>query len=103
MAGVGIKIRHPDIAAFGEAVDEAQFHAVHEPKGWEIVPPEVVVAREVLGVTVASLDDLKADDLRLLATRTGVEVDAKATKQTIAAALRGSPAVEATTPTQEGA
>lgn len=50
---MGLRIRHPDVANEGEAVDLDQFHAVHEPRGWELVPdgtphPDEIAAQPLL-------------------------------------------------------
>jgi hypothetical protein len=92
---MALKMRHPNVDRLGEAVSEKQFRQVWAPRGWEVVPAEVVVAIDHFGRSIGSLDELSADELKELADVTGVEVKGNDSKKKIAQQITESPAVAA--------
>lgn len=88
-----LKMRHPDIETLGEAASEDQFLAVWAPRGWELVPAEVILAAEHFSRNIADLEDLTVDELRELAGGARLEVPAKATKPQLVKLITESQAV----------
>ncbi len=92
---MGIRMRHPDVEVLGEAVDEHQFRTVWAPRGWEIAPPEVVLAADSSGEAVTDLGRLTKAQLHEIAAGQGIEVPSRATKDEIIALIAESPIAQA--------
>lgn len=88
-----LKMRHPDIATLAEAASEDQFHAVWAPRGWELVPAEVILAADHFSRNIANLEDLTVDELRELAGAARIEAPSKATKPQLVKLITDSKAV----------
>lgn len=88
-----LRMRHPDIEVLGEAVSEDQFRTVWEPRGWQLVPAELILAADHFGRSVGSLDDLGKDELLELAAVNRVELKGNPNKNQIAKAIADSQAV----------
>lgn len=81
---MSLKMVHPEIEAAGEALDLEQFHAVHAPRGWELMDPATAYANEQLARFVRSSDDLTKDEARaLIAHRGGEYPDSKASEDEV--------------------
>lgn len=84
-------MRHPEIEALGEAVDDHQFRTVWAPRGWEVAPPEVVLASDNTGEAITDLGALTKAQLHEIAAGQGIEVPARATKDEIIGLIAESP------------
>lgn len=92
---MGIRMRHPDIEALGEAVDEHQFRTVWAPRGWEVAPAEIVLAADTTGEVVTDLSGLTKAQLHELAAGQGIEVPSRANKDEIIGLIAESPIAKA--------
>lgn len=89
MADQWVTMRHQDAAPDSPTARTPldAFNEVWAPKGWIEVDPVTVKATEILGKPVQKLTDLSKEELKSLASQSGVAVDETANKGDIAAAV----------------